>query len=186
MKKMRIISGKYKGRNLVGFTIHGTRPTQDRVKESIFSMIQGRLQEAIVLDLFAGSGNLGIEALSNGAKEAYLIDHSKEACGVIQKNLQTLGISNAKVLQMDYRKAFIYFQEKKIQFDLVFLDPPYKMLVLEDILKQMTEFQLLKEEAWIICEYETDHINDSELKMELLKSKKYGNKFVKIYLNYRE
>ena len=79
---MKIISGKYKGRVLEGFDIAGTRPTMDRVKESLFAMIQSYLEDATVLDLFAGSGNLGIEALSEGAKEIYLVDKNKKSCQI--------------------------------------------------------------------------------------------------------
>ena len=87
---MKIISGKYKGRNLQGFDIVGTRPTMDRVKESLFAMIQTWLNDAVVLDLFAGSGNLGIEALSQGAKYAYLVDKNRKAYRVIQNNISNL------------------------------------------------------------------------------------------------
>ena len=87
---MKIISGKYKGRNLQGFDIIGTRPTMDRVKESLFAMIQTWLNDAVVLDLFAGSGNLGIEALSQGAKYAYLVDKNRKAYRVIQNRISKL------------------------------------------------------------------------------------------------
>ena len=76
---MKVISGIYKGRNIEGFYVDGTRPTMDRVKESLFSTIQNYIKDSVVLDLFAGSGNLGIEALSEGAKEAYLVDYNKKA-----------------------------------------------------------------------------------------------------------
>ena len=84
---MKIISGKYKGRKLDGFDIDGTRPTMDRVKESLFGTIQNYLDNSIVLDLFSGSGNLGIEALSEGASKAYLVDNNKKAIEIIKKNI---------------------------------------------------------------------------------------------------
>ena len=83
---MKIISGKYKGRNIEGFDIVGTRPTMDRVKESLFATIQNYIDESIVLDLFSGSGNLGLEALSEGAKYAYLVDYNHKAVKTINKN----------------------------------------------------------------------------------------------------
>ena len=87
---MRIISGKYKGKKLKGFNIEGTRPTMDRVKESLFAIIQNKLKESTILDLFAGSGALGLEAISNGAKTCYLIDNSKEAINIIKENSQNI------------------------------------------------------------------------------------------------
>ena len=98
---MRVISGLYKGRNIDGFDIDGTRPTQDRVKESLFGSIQDYIEDSVVLDLFSGSGNLGIEALSNGAKECYFVDNNKEAIKVINSNLSKIGISS-NVLHKDF------------------------------------------------------------------------------------
>ena len=83
---MRVISGKYKGKNLIGFDIDGTRPTMDRVKESLFAMIQGYIKNSVALDLFAGSGSLGIEALSNGASGCYFVDNNKELIDIIKQN----------------------------------------------------------------------------------------------------
>ena len=87
---MRVISGTLKGRNIIGYNINGTRPTMDRVKESIFGTIQNYIKDSIVLDLFAGSGNLGIEAISNGAKHCYFVDNNIEAIKVIKKILLNL------------------------------------------------------------------------------------------------
>lgn len=176
---MKIISGIYKGRNLTGFNIEGTRPTQDRVKESIFSSIQGYLQDAIVLDLFAGSGNLGLEALSNGSKFAYLNDANRKAVSAIKKNIELLKVENAKVLELDYKKALSYFKENNITFDIVFLDPPYKDEIIEETVTYLLENNLLNEDAIIICEYEHD-FNDDFNDLEIIKEKKYGYKFVKI------
>ena len=136
---MKIISGIYKGRNIEGFFIDGTRPTMDRVKESLFGMIQNKLQNSIVLDLFSGSGNLAIESLSEGAKEAYLVDSNRKAINIINKNINNIGIDNCKVLNMDYKKSLILFKENNIKFDLIFLDPPYKTNYIEDSIKIITK-----------------------------------------------
>lgn len=178
---MRIISGIYKGRNLKGYTIDGTRPTQDRVKESIFSTIQNYVPGSVALDLFAGSGNLGIEALSNGAIFTHLVDINKIACETVKDNLNMINEKNAKVYNLDYKKALKQFKENKIKFDLVFLDPPYKDLILEEILNTLVEYDLLKENALVICEYEVEHTKDNYPQLELIKNKKYGSKYVKIY-----
>ena len=176
---MKIISGIYKGRNLTGFNIDGTRPTQDRVKESVFSSIQAYIPDAVVLDLFAGSGNLGLEALSNGSKFAYLNDFNKKAVSAIKKNIELLKVENAKVLELDYKKALNYFKENNITFDVVFLDPPYKDKIIEETVTYLLDNNLLNDEAIIICEYEHD-FNDKFDRLEIIKEKKYGYKFVKI------
>ena len=103
---MKVISGTLKGRTIKGFTIKGTRPTMDRVKESIFATIQNHIKDSLVLDLFAGSGNYGIEAISNYAKFVYFNDINKEACSVIKNNLQEFKIEDkGLILNLDYLKC---------------------------------------------------------------------------------
>ena len=148
---MKIISGKYKGRNLEGFKLEGTRPTMDRVKESLFGIIQIYLKDSIVLDLFSGSGNLGIEALSEGAKEAYLVDYNYKAIKTIENNVKNIGVENVNIINMDYKKALNSFNEK-VKFDLIFLDPPYKTNYIEESIKIIDEFNILNENGIIICE----------------------------------
>ena len=140
---MKIISGIYKGRKLDGFDIDGTRPTMDRVKESLFAMIQNNLRDSVILDLFSGSGNLGIEALSNGAKYAYLVDKNFKAVNTINNNIKTIGIDNCTVLKNDYRDALLYFKNNNIKFDIIFLDPPYKTNYIEESVKLISEYDLL-------------------------------------------
>ena len=175
---MRVISGKYKGRKLDGFDIDGTRPTMDRVKESLFGSIQNYVKDSIVLDLFAGSGSLGIEALSNGAKTCYFCDNGKEALKVLEKNLDN--IENANIIKEDYKEALKKLRDKNIRFDLIFLDPPYKLNIITDSIKKILEYDLLNENGLIICEYETE---DIKCDLELIKKKKYGSKYVKVYKN---
>lgn len=175
---MKIISGKYKGRNLDGHNLDGTRPTMERVKESLFAIIQNHLDNAIVLDLFSGSGNLGIEALSEGASYAYLVDFNKKAADTIKKNLNTIGIKEAEVINLDYKKALNYLKDKKM--DLIFLDPPYKTDFIEQSIKLIDEYNMLNDDGLIICE------NDSLDKIiypdnyEVVKDRKYGDKWVVI------
>ena len=171
---MRVISGKYKGKNILGFDINGTRPTMDRVKESMFASIQNHIKDAVVLDLFAGSGSLGIEALSNGASKCYFIDSNKIAVDTINKNIQ--GIDNAIVLKYDYKEALKYFKDNNIKFDLILLDPPYKDNLLNTAIKLIEEYDLLN--GLLICEVENYEIITN---YELIKEKKYGFKEVKIY-----
>ena len=175
---MKIISGKYKGRNLYGFDIEGTRPTMDRVKESLFAMLQNNIPESIVLDLFSGSGNLGLEALSEGASIAYLVDCNPKAIQTIKKNIETIGIGNTKVYGMDYKKALKALQEEQVTFDLIFLDPPYKTDYIEESIKRISEYQLLNEEGLIICE--SDNLNKIIYPKiyQAVKEKKYGDKYI--------
>lgn len=177
---MKIISGFLKGRKLNDYQIEGTRPTMDRVKESIFASIQSKIKNSIVLDLFAGSGNYGIEAISNYAKLVYFNDKNIECIKVIKKSLNEFKIvDKAIVYNFDYLKCLKVLVTKQVKFDLIFLDPPYKMEVIEDILKFILKNKLLNKDGLIICEYQEKLAEISGL--ELIKIKKYGNKLVNIY-----
>lgn len=179
---MRIISGKYKGLQLKGFDIAGTRPTMDRVKESMFAMIQGNLKDSIVLDLFAGSGNLGIEAMSNGSRITYFVDANKIATKTIEDNLTKIHAEDEyHILNMDYKKALKEFRDQNIQFDVILLDPPYRLHFIHNILKLLVEYRLLKEDAIVICEYDKEEISSDVL--TCIKEKRYGDKYIKIYKN---
>lgn len=175
---MRVISGKLKGRNIKGFDIDGTRPTMDRVKESIFSTIQNYIDDACVLDLFAGSGNLGIEAISNGAKKCYFVDNNKVAINTINENIKNFNIDNAEVLNSDYLNALNSLKNKK--FDLVFLDPPYRFDYIDGIIEFLIDNNMLNDNALIICEYE-NNINKEYDDLSIFKDKKYGSKKVVIF-----
>ena len=177
---MKIISGKYKGRVLEGFDIAGTRPTMDRVKESLFAMIQSYLEDATVLDLFAGSGNLGIEALSEGAKEIYLVDKNKKSCQVIKRNINKIGIEASDIFCGDYKSALKKYQEQSIKFDIIFLDPPYQTDLVKKSMEVIEKYELLSKNGIIVAESNTlDKIIYSD-KLEIVKSKKYGDKVVAI------
>lgn len=173
---MRIISGKYKGKKLDGFDIEGTRPTMDRVKESLFGIIQNNLKDSICLDLFAGSGSLGIEALSNGASACYFVDKNKQILNILKNNLK--GIENSILIEKDYLMALEELKNKK--FDVIFLDPPYKDNLITPSIKKIMELDMLNNNGIIICEYENE---DIKCDLKLIKDKKYGSKKVKIYKN---
>lgn len=174
---MRVISGKYKGKNLIGFNIDGTRPTMDRVKESLFGIIQNYIKDSTVLDLFAGSGSLGIEALSNGAGSCYFFDNNMELVNIIKKN--TVGINGVHIMKSDYKNSLELLKNSNIKFDLIFLDPPYKLNLINDCLNKIYEYNLLNDNGIIVCEYETENIVTNDF--ELIKEKKYGSKNIKIY-----
>ncbi len=176
---MRVISGKYKGISLDGFNINGTRPTMDRVKESMFAMIQTNLKNSVCLDLFAGSGSLGIEALSNGAKYCYFVDNSTDIYKILQNNLSKLSDNNYQTIFKNYKQALKEFKDNNIKFDIIILDPPYKLNLINDIIVYIYENDLLNQNGIILCEYENEIINNDNL--NLLKERTYGTKTVSIY-----
>lgn len=167
---MRIISGKYRGKKLKEFELETTKPTLDRVKESIFNLIQFDVADAVVLDLFAGTGALGIEAISRGAKRTYLIDNNKQAISIIKENLK--GVEGDFVVQQN--DFFTFLNSTKEKFDLVLLDPPYKtdfgIIAIETMIKN----NLLSKNAIII--FETSEEKDFNFNFDEfeINKKKYG------------
>ena len=179
---MKVISGFLKGRKIEGYNIEGTRPTMDRVKESVFGMIQDYIKGSIVLDLFAGSGQLGIEAISNGAKLCYFIDNNTEVIKILNKNITNLKIKeNSKILLSDWKKSLNDFANQNIKFDLIFIDPPYDYDVYEKILEKVSNLNLLNKDGLIILEHHNLKLKDKYNDLTLYKQKKYGNKSVNIY-----
>ena len=179
---MKVISGTLKGRNILGYNIDGTRPTMDRVKESVFGTIQSYISNSIVLDLFAGSGNLGIEAISNGASKCYFVDNNIEAIKVIKKNIDIFNIKDkSTILHNDYNKALDYFYNSNIKFDIIFVDPPYKYEIIEKVIDKVIEYNLLNEDGIIVLEFEKDKLKENYENLSLIKNKKYGEKYIYIY-----
>jgi len=146
---MRIIAGSAKGRKLAAPKGRHTRPTADRVKEAIFSVIAGRLAGSRVLDPFAGSGALGLEALSRGALEAVMIENHGPSFRFLQQNLQHSALSGGQIYRGDCRKII---PSQKGFFDLVFLDPPYNRGYLLQVLKLLLAGDLLAESATLVIE----------------------------------
>ena len=147
---MRVITGKARGTVLKTPEGLQTRPTADRVKEALFSIIQFDVPGAKVLDLFGGSGQLGIEALSRGAKQAVFVDESDAACKLIRENLRRTKLeSDARIIRSDYM-AFLNSCHDK--FDLIFLDPPYAELFLENAIKRISEIDILQSGGIIVAE----------------------------------
>lgn len=176
---MKIISGFLKGRKIEGYHLERTRPTMNRVKESLFSMIQNEIENGICLDLFSGSGNLGLEAISRKAKRVYFNDMNKKAVQIIKKNINSFDVVNDSViLNMNYKKAL---QElKQVKFDIIFLDPPYDTDYIKESLTIIEEYEMLYSGALIVCESnQLDKIVYSQ-KFEEFKRRKYGDKWVVI------
>ena len=175
---MRVISGFLKSRVILGDNIEGTRPTMNRVKMSLFSMINQKLEGSVCLDLFAGSGSLGIEAISNGAKKAIFVDNNKKCIDAINKNIKNLKIeSYCEVYLSDYLNALKRINQK---LDIIFLDPPYKMNVTNEIFEIINSKKMLNEDGIIVVEY-SQNIPENIENFEVIKEKKYGDKYIKVY-----
>jgi 16S rRNA (guanine(966)-N(2))-methyltransferase RsmD len=177
---MRVITGKARGINLKTPEGLQTRPTADRVKEALFSIIQFDIPGARVLDLFGGTGQLGIEALSRGAKSATFVDASNTACNLIRENLKRTRLQEeSRVICSDYLAFLGRCSEK---FDIIFLDPPYAEVFLENALNRITEIDILQSGGIII----TERPLEKELSMDFpgysrSKDYKYGKVLLTIY-----
>ncbi|ACN14227.1 putative small methyltransferase [Desulforapulum autotrophicum HRM2] len=173
---MRIISGKYRGKKLITPRGLETRPTLDRIRESIFNIISQRIANARVLDLFAGTGALGLEALSRNAGFATFVDNSREACTVINKNIALLQFEHCTtVIQHDLTRAGTLARIRPKKFDLVFMDPPYRKGLIDAVLENSEFIDLLADNALVVCEHgaqENPGINIS--KLDITDQRKYG------------
>ncbi len=176
---MKIISGSLKGRIVKGYDIIGTRPTMQRVKESLFATIQNHINNSIVLDLFSGTGNYGIEAISNGSKFVYFNDSNPICTRVIKDNLDTFKVNNYQILNLDYMKCLEYLNN--IKLDLIFLDPPYKEDYINKVLSYIDEYNMLNDNGLIICELINNNLSNNYQHFSIWKEKKYGDKRVIIY-----
>lgn len=173
---MRVISGKARGTKLNSIESLSTRPTLDRVKESLFNIIQNDIKDANVLDLFAGSGALGIECLSRGARFSVFCDNNVESIKMIKQNLDKTHLTeNAKVVNKSYESCLNTLNDK---FDLIFLDPPYKLDIAVKALKIILDKNILNNNGLVIIE--TDEIERDKQEIELLDNvkiideRKYG------------
>lgn len=148
---LRVVAGKYRGRKLEQPPKSITRATMDRVKESIFNIIQFKIEGAIVLDLFAGSGSLSIESVSRGAMKAIAVDKNQDAIATINKNIETLGINNISVIKDDVVK--VVERLKGTKFDFIFMDPPFANFpIYKETFEKILSSQLLKDTGFIILE----------------------------------
>lgn len=153
---MRVITGTARGRRLKDLPGMDTRPTTDKVKESIFNIVQFDVEGRKVLDLFAGTGQLGIEALSRGAERCVFVDRSREAVKVIQENVRTIGFENRSRVAVGDAVSFLTSCREK--FGLAFLDPPYASDLLDQALLKMSEIDIMTENGIIVCESALDKV----------------------------
>ena len=173
---MRIIAGKARRTNLITPEGSHTRPTSDRIKETLFNMLQQELYDVSFLDIFSGSGGIALEALSRGAKEAVMIDNDSEAVRCIKENIKRTHFEDvARVLKMDAVSALKKLELTGNKFDIIFMDPPYRQGLEEDVLRFLSKSDILKPDTKIIVEasLDTDFSYLDELGFNVLKFKKY-------------
>ncbi|NMO96494.1 16S rRNA (guanine(966)-N(2))-methyltransferase RsmD [Paenibacillus lemnae] len=180
---MRVISGSAKGRPLKSVPGTGTRPTTDKVKEAIFSMIGPYFDGGTTLDLFAGTGGLGIESMSRGIEKAVFIDTEPKSIETIRYNLNAAGFERqAEVFRNDAARALKVLQKRDYRFDLVFLDPPYRMTDADALMLDMISRGLLNPGALVVLEYGSSHTYPEQLEsFHHLRSARYGETSVSIY-----
>jgi 16S rRNA (guanine966-N2)-methyltransferase len=180
---MRVISGSAKGRSLRAVPGNSTRPTTDKVKEAIFSMIGPYFSGGTVLDLFAGTGALGIEALSRGMSQAIFVDQDKKAIETITVNLASTGFTEtAEVYRNDALRAIKAMAKRQLTFELIFLDPPYKMHEIATFMARLQQAQLTSHETQFIVEYDGDHTLESHIgDFQCTRTSVYGDTAISIY-----
>ena len=180
---MRIIAGKARGRKLIPPATMETRPTLDRVKESMFSIIQNHIPDAVVVDVFAGTGSLGLEAASRGAKEVYLVDRSKDAFSLLKQNIENLKFEDTcYALNKDSYEALKYLADKNKVFDVIFIDTPYCREMIPEALNIIHDRKLLNEDGIIVTKIDSiEEIYEGNDNIALFKSRKYGNTTICLY-----
>ncbi len=183
---MRVISGKYKGHHLVPFSADHIRPTTDRVKESMFNMIQNHIEGARVLDLFSGTGNLGIEALSRGAASVLFVEKNKKSIQILEKNLQKLKVDeDFKIVQKDVLSFLKSYQGEG--FDLIFADPPFTEEMAHDVMQvaDLSQvFRLNSEEVktlFLIESGRREKILDDYSTLTRYNVREFGDKFLSFF-----
>lgn len=179
---MRIISGSRRGLRLKGPKTDATRPTEDRIKESLFNILFTIEPNSLVLDLFAGSGSVGLEFLSRGASQVYFVEKNRDTLKVLRENISHCKFDNQSiVLPQDYIKALKNLSKRDIKFDYIFLDPPYGKGFVNIAMEYILEYDLLDSEGLIIIEHEKDldFIYVGEFKE--IDMRDYGTKLISFY-----
>lgn len=173
---MRIVAGEFRSRVIQAVDGNGTRPTTDKIKEAIFSRIGPYFDGGSMLDLFGGSGNMSLEAISRGMEHALLCDVSAKAIATIQKNCKTLGVQErCRVWKMDYKRALRKAADEGLCFDLVYLDPPYRYQQIQSILEFLDAHDMVSDEGDVVCEsLKEDVFPDQIGKLRKVKDVTYG------------
>lgn len=179
---MRMIAGEARGRTIVAPRGQDTRPTQDYVRESLFNILRETVVEARVLDLFAGSGALALEAVSRGAAEATLVDSASEAAQCIRKNMETLRFQErTRFLQADWRQALERLSREGRAYTLVFLDPPYRMTGTGSVCARLAYLGLLETDALVVIEHRREHVPTPDARFMETDARRYGDTAIHFY-----
>lgn len=179
--RVRVIAGTAKGRKLLVPRGVNTRPTPARVREALFSMIAAYLPQASVLDLFAGTGALGIEALSRGAKKVVFVEQDRQAIVLLKRNLGAF-VSQAHVVHARASNAMVQLAQAQNKFDLIFLDPPYALELLPRTLQQIVEHGLLQDDGLIVCEHGgRQSVPETRDNLVLWRQRRFGDVALALY-----
>lgn len=180
---MRIIAGIAKNRKIKTRKGFDTRPTLESVKESLFSIITPYIEEAVFLDLFSGSGSIGLEAISRGSKKAVMIEKDSEALRYIIENIENLGFSDkCRAYKNDVLRAVEILGRKQEKFDIIFMDPPYQDEVCKKVLKEIDKANILNENGLIICEHHFyEKLEDEIYGFRKTDERKYNKKILTFY-----
>ncbi|MBQ8298989.1 MAG: 16S rRNA (guanine(966)-N(2))-methyltransferase RsmD [Clostridia bacterium] len=178
---MRIIAGKKKGLNIKTIEGESTRPTRDMVREALFSILTSKVPDAKFLDLFAGSGAIGIEAISRGASEACFADINPQCIKIIKENISKANFENeSRIFNLDYKILLKKIKDEK--FDIIFIDPPYNKGFGVDAINKISEYDLLSDDGVIILETDTNEEVPEEIGIyEKYNSKKYGRNILNLF-----
>lgn len=177
---MRIISGKFKGHRLVAFKAEHIRPTTDRVKESLFNKWSPYIEGSKVLDLFCGTGSLGLEALSRGADFVEFVDSNEKSLRILRENVKKLKIENG--IHITKRDALQFMKSSDQVFDLILIDPPFTKMMADQVLSALSESSILKEGGLVAIESGTkEHIKEDYGTLKLYDRKEFGDKTLSLY-----
>lgn len=181
---MRIIGGVFRSRKIESPPAHSARPTKDRVREAVFNMIAGNLEGARVLDLFAGSGAYGLEALSRGARECVFVENNPGCALVISKNIEKLKVQDkTKVRKADVTKCLEEMGPQKEKFDIIFSDPPYDLVLSRNILIMIQRYDILKHSGLLILEHDRkEAISEGAGDVSIYKQKSYGITSISVFI----
>jgi len=179
---MRVVAGKYKGFNLMAPKGKNTRPTDNKIKEAIFDMLYPIKTNGNALDLFAGSGQMGIEFLSRGLEKVYFNESDRNSFRVLKENIEKIKDDNYELSKLDFKMALENYKNQGIKFDYIFLDPPYAEDFIKTSLDLILNYELLNEDGIVITESDRYIEISDTYDLYLVKEKNYGRKIVKIYI----
>lgn len=180
---MRIVAGEAKNHRIKSQKGHMVRPTLERVKESLFGILNPYINDAVFLDLFSGTGNIALEALSRGAKRAVMIEHNEEAVKIIIENVNSMGFEDkCRAYRNDAFRAVEILSNKREEFDIIFIDPPYKEELCTKAVEHVMKHGLLKANGLIVCEhYALESMPDEIGTLRKSDERKYGNTILTFY-----